>query len=177
MDAIIVNMDNQKRKSLQKKFLHEAQIFIIYFLFLWFMFGIFDLYERLLLNDFNNYEIAYGYSLIEALILAKVIMIGEAIKLGKRYEKKPLIILVLLKSISFSLLVLILTIFEHLIFGHIKGKSLIEIYQYVILQGINIILAKLLIMFVIFIFFFAFLELTKVMGKDRMFEIFFKSRK
>ncbi len=44
----------------------------------------------------------YGFALIEALIIAKIIPIGRVFGWGKRFERKPLILSVLYKSVLFG---------------------------------------------------------------------------
>jgi len=43
----------------------------------------------------------YGFAVIEALVLAKVIMIGEVARLGRGLERKPLIYPTLYKTVVF----------------------------------------------------------------------------
>src|SRR5262249_55614055 len=49
-------------------------------------------YSMLLLNKFEVRYFTYGAALINALVLSKVILIGEAAHLGKRSENRPLIV-------------------------------------------------------------------------------------
>jgi len=168
--------ESKKHGNVKQKILHETRMFFIYTLFLLLLFGTFNLYERLLLGDFGNNQIRYGYCLIEALILAKIIMLGEAFNLGEKFRHQPLIIPVIHKTLLFSVLVLIFTIIEHYVIGYFNGNTIAQTYHEVTQQKMNIMFAKIFIMVIIFGLFFAVLELSRVMGEHKLYALFFKKR-
>jgi hypothetical protein len=47
-------------------------------------------YRRLTLAEFGLTYLHYGFAFIEALIIAKVILIGDAFRLGRRFEDRLL---------------------------------------------------------------------------------------
>lgn len=160
--------------NFKKRFLSELQLYCLYTVFLSLIFSTFTIYQRLLLSEYNNNFIHYGYSFIEAMILAKVILIGEYFKLGEGYGKKPLIFPVSHKTVLFCFLVFIFSILEHFLLGLYSGKGLAEVYEAFTSKGINIILAQMLIMVVVFALFFSFLEIGRELGKGQLLYLFFK---
>lgn len=169
-------MDNSKFLSLKEKVIKEATLFLIYFLFLLVFFTTFNIYERLILDNYAIHYTHYGYSIIEALILAKIILIGQSLKLGENFSNRPLFIITLYKTLVFSGFVVVFSIIEHFLIGLLHGDNFAEIYHDFIAIGFRIILAKALMMFFVFIFFFAFLEIGSVLGEKKLFQLFFKSR-
>lgn len=166
----------KQHKNIKQKVKFEMKRYIIYTLFLTLFFAAFTTYERLLLN-FQGPFFPYGYSLIQGLIMAKVIMIGQTMKLGERYDDKPLIIPVLHKTFLFCLLMMVLIILEHLVTGClIKRKSIELVYEEFISKGLSLALAKTVIVFFIFVWFFAVLETARALGDNKLFNLFFKSR-
>lgn len=172
-----MNRQTQNENTSRKKVIYEIYLFLIYTFFLWILFGVFNIYQRLLLSDFSNHKMYYGYSLVEALILAKIILIGKQFAIGKRLRHLPIVYVVLYKTCVFSLFVLLFMLIEHIIFGYVSGHHLSEIYHEIFHHHINIMLAKIFIMFIIFIQFFSFLELNTLLGGGKLFEIFFKRQK
>jgi hypothetical protein len=81
-----------KHGSLKKRALEELKIYWIITLYLAVFLGSFTVYRRLILKEFGVAYLHYGFAFIEALIIAKVIPIGRAIGLGKRFECGPLIL-------------------------------------------------------------------------------------
>jgi len=73
-------------------------------------FGSLTTYKRLVLANHNISFAEYGISLIDALILAKVILIGAAFRVGSRFNDRPLIIPALYKTFCFSIIVLALSL-------------------------------------------------------------------
>jgi len=169
-------MDSKMYGKVKQKFFHEITVFYLYTFFLYLLFGTFITYERLLLGYYGNSHIRYGYSLLEALILAKVIMIGEAAKIGEKYKYHPLIIPVIYKTLAFSLLLLIFNLLEHYIIGYFAGRTFMQTYYIIMHQKMNIMLAKTFIMIIIFAQFFVMLELSRALGENKLAALFFKKR-
>lgn len=173
-------MHNEKtqQNNIKQKLFTELKRFYLYTFFLFILFDVFNLYDRLLLRGEGDLDsqLRYGYSLVEALILAKVIMIGEAFEIGNKFKRWPLVVHVIYKTLAFTLLLLVFNILEHCLFGWLAGHSFEEIYQKLIEHNINIILARDLIMMVIFAQFFTMLETSRALGDDKLFALFFKRR-
>lgn len=166
-----------KHSHLKEKLISELKRFWLYTIVLTILFSSFNFYQRLLLNDFTNNTIPYGFSIIEALILAKIIIIGDAIHIGKRFSRFPLIVSVIHKSILFCLFVLLFTLFEHLFTGVVEGKKISTVYDNYINKKMNIAMARSLIMFYVFLLFFSVLDTSRALGQHELFDLFFKRRK
>ena len=162
-----------KHASLKEKALEEVKVFWIITLYLVVFFGAFTVYRRLVLQDLGVLYLHYGFALIEALIIAKVIMIGQAVGLGRRFENKPLIWSVLYKSALFSILVLLFGVLEHVIEGLYHKKDLTGILHGIVELGMYELLARVIMLIVAFVPFFAFWELGRVLGPKKLAALFF----
>ena len=174
-------MDNRffmdkESDGFKARFTREMKRYFLYVLFLTIFFCAFSTYKRLILGMYAIDYIHYGYSFFESLILAKIILLGQMFGLGERFHDKPLIYPTLYKTIVFSFFVMIFSVLERFVTGFIKGNSAFEVFQEVMSKGLDEILASVLIMFYMFILFFAFLEISRVLGKDKLFNLFFKKR-
>ena len=87
-----MNSENSKSAGLKRKITHQFEELAQIFLFLAFFFCAIATYRMLLLNEFHVSYFDYGAALINALVIAKVILIGEDLHLGKKHEAKPLLI-------------------------------------------------------------------------------------
>ena len=85
----------------------------------------------------------YAAALIEAAVIAKVMLIGQIAGLGKRFESEPLIVTV-----------------------PVKARAFLSI-------GIYEILARTLMVIFTFIPFFALWELNRVLGEGKLYALFF----
>jgi hypothetical protein len=172
-----MNSPDKSKGNLKKKLLHEMKVYWVYVVYLTFIFGAFTWYRRLILADVGISYTDYGVALIEALIFAKVIMIGDLLHLGRGFEHKPLIFPILLKTAVFTLFVGLFTLIEHAIKGLLKGKGAVEGLMEFFGKGSYEILAGCLVIFVAFIPFFSLRELSRMLGGEgKILDLFFKSR-
>jgi len=172
-----MNSPDKNKGNLKKKLLYEMKVYWGYVVYLTLVFGAFTWYRRLILADVGITYTDYGVALIEALIFAKVLMIGDAIHLGRGLEHKPLIIPTLLKTAIFTLFVALFVLIENAIKGLIKSKGAVEGVMEFLGKGSYEVLAGSLVIFVAFIPFFALRELSRVLGGEgKILDLFFKSR-
>ena len=157
-----------------QKFLVEMRKFAIVASFLFFFFGAFATYRRLILSQYQIDYFQYGYALIQALVLGKVVLIGEIFHLGERFHGKPLIVPTLYKTLSFSILVLAFAVLEHFIKGFIHGENIGVIVGNLAAKDGADILAKILVMFIAFVPMFAISEIATLLGEGKLFELFFE---
>ena len=94
-----MTVEKKNKAGWKQKLLHEMIEYWINFVYLAVFFGVMITYRRLILQEYEIGYLNYGIAAIEAAILAKVIMIGEFMRLGRKYEDKPLIIPTVPKTI------------------------------------------------------------------------------
>jgi len=165
-----------KHTSLKEKAIEELKAFWIITLYLAIFLGSFTVYRRLILKEFGVTYLHYGFALIQALIIAKVILIGEAFGLGKRFERGPLIFSVIYKSVMFGLFVAVFSILEHVVEGLIHKQDWASILRHLTDLGMYEILARVIMLIIAFVPFFAFWEIGRVMGRRRVSALFFSRR-
>ncbi|MGE3919386.1 MAG: hypothetical protein AB7F64_00325 [Gammaproteobacteria bacterium] len=161
-------------QTLKHKFSTEIKVYFMYAFFIALFVGAITTYKRLVLNQYAISYANYGYGIIEGLILAKIVIIGQKLKLGERFHDRPLIIPVIYKTILFTIFVFIFTIIEEIVVGLIKHEKWNVIFHFFIGLGLYELFAKLLLMFIFFLLFFAFLELGRVIGRRKLYELFFR---
>ena len=106
----------------------------------------------------------YGFKLLEAVLVAKVILIGEALDLGRRSENSPLLVAVAVKTVLFTILILIFNILEQAIEAKVHGEPWARAIASFADKGVDEMLARTLVLVIALIPFFAFLELNRVLG-------------
>ena len=119
----------KKKGNLKDKIFHELVEYWINVCYLALVFAAFTQYRRFLLAAHDITYTNYWVAVIEALILAKVIMIGDVFRLGRGLEQKPLIFPTLYKTIVFTLFVAVFTVAEHVIMGLWKGEGLPDTFR------------------------------------------------
>jgi hypothetical protein len=167
---------DKKKGDLKKRLFQEMVEYWINVCYLTLVFAAFTQYRRFVLAAHNITYTNYWVAVIEALILAKVVMIGDVLRLGRRLDHKPLIYSTLLKTLVFSLFVGAFTLIEHVIKGLWAGKGLMGGLVDLLRKGHHELLAGCLVTFVAFIPFFAFRELGRVLGEGKIRTLFFRRR-
>ena len=167
---------DQQKKGWKEKIFHEMVEYWLNFIYLALVFAAFTQYRRLVLAAYDITYTNYWVAVIEALILAKIIMIGAVFRLGHGLERKPLIYPTLYKTVVFSFFVGVFTVIEHVIMGLWHGKGLMEGLADFLGKGVHELLAGSLVLFVALIPFFAVKELGRVLGEEKIRTLFFRSR-
>ena len=167
-----MNAENSKTPSLKQKAVHELQDFAGISLYLAFFFCAVATYSMLLLNQFHVSYFIYGTALINALVIAKVILIGEYAHLGKKQEK-PLFQSAAYKAFLFSLLVFAFHIVEEVIKRLWHGDNIASASRE---MRINQLLARSVVVFCTFLPLFAFRELRRILGEENFRALLFRNR-
>lgn len=167
---------DRSSSSLKEKAKEEFKKFWAIAIFLALMFSAFYTYRRLTLSESGVTYLHYGIGIIEALILAKVILVGQALRLGRRFEDEPLIVSVLVKTLFFAIFVAVFSVIEHVIEGLVHHETWDVIAHHLFTAGRDEIFAKTLMMMITFIPFFAFWETDRVLGQGKLFALFFHKR-
>ena len=162
-----------RRESLKEKAIEEFKVYWIIVIYLAIFLGALTVYRRVILAEFGVVYLHYGVAVIEALIIAKVILIGKAFGFSRWFEDKALIFPVLFKSVLFGVLVFLFGVLEHLVEGWIHKESLAAIFAKMASVGAYELTARALMLIVAFIPFFAFWELGRVIGMRRLATMFF----
>lgn len=164
------------KRSLKERAYHEFKEFLVIALYLWVVFGLFLLYKSVILNDEPISTVAQGFALINALALAKIMLVARALRLGNWANDAPLIYPTLLKSVLFSLLLVLFKILEEVGVGLYHHRSFQESIANIGGGTLRGILTFSLLLFFMLIPFFAFTELQRVLGEGKLPQLFFRPR-
>ena len=169
-------MSNQSssERSMKQKALHELRELVVLSLYLALFFCALVTYGTLLLREYHIEYWNYAFALINALVIAKVIMIGEYAKVGKKYESRPLFLSAIWKVFLFSLLVLAFHIVEELIKHLVHGEKLSGTFNE---MRIDEMLGRALVVFCAFIPLFGFREFRRILGEEKYYAMLIGSEK
>lgn len=159
--------------TLKQKAYHEFKEYLFITLYLWVVFGLFLLYRSVVLNQEHIDDIAKGFALLNALALAKVILVARALHFGDWADGAPLIYPTLLKSALFAAILAIFKILEEAGVGLYHGKSFQQSIAELGGGTLLGILTLTLLLFVMLIPFFGFTELQRVLGEGKLRQLFF----
>jgi ABC-type transport system involved in cytochrome c biogenesis permease subunit len=123
-----------------------------------------------------SYDIDYfrfGYGLLEALILTKMVILGRFLRLGEGFRDRPRIVPTLYKTLCFSLLVMLFAVLESVTADLWHGKSVALALYDLAHGGLAELVAKFIMVVAAFTPLFALWEVGHVLGEGKLFELFF----
>ena len=168
-----MNGTDTKKEGAKQKLVHELRKLAMISLYLFGFFAVFRLYTRLVLEEYQINYFHYGLTLLKSVALAKIILTGEALRLGERSRSRPLIVLTVYYVVVFSAFALAFEILEHLVLGGVHGKGPAAVIAEILDKGWPHLLAMTMVVFVAFLPFFAFRETGRALGEGKLHGLFF----
>jgi len=166
------------RPRLKDRLLREAKRLVGIFLYLWVLLGLFAIHESIVLAKHDIPYRPFGVAFINAWILAKVMLIGEDLKLGEGwFGHRPPIYRIVAKAVAFAIVFLIVHFVESVLVGIWRGKTVSESLprigdgSTIALISVAILLAFALIPF------FAFKEADRALGGGVLRTVLLKGRR
>jgi hypothetical protein len=157
----------------RQKIKHELWEMTWLFLYLAFFFCALVAYDLFLLKEYEVDYWNFGFAVLNALVITKVIMIGEYAKLGRMHENKGVFVSALWKALVFGLLVFAFHIVEELVKRMIHGSELAQASRELRSDQLA---GRTIVVLCTFIPLFAFREFRRVMGEEQFHALVFGRR-
>ena len=160
--------NRSQKRSAKLVLLDEGKKFVGIFLYLSIVFGVFVLHEWLVLSSEHLSYQFYGFALINALILAKIMLVAEGLHFAERFHGKPLAFPIAYKALAFTALLMVAYVIEETAVGVWHGNSAAQAIPRIGGGTISGIAAVTTIMCIALIPFFAFRELGRGYGEAEL---------
>jgi hypothetical protein len=146
------------------------------FAYLYVIFTLFRLHEYVILKENGLSFARFGFGAIKALVLAKVMLLGDEMKLGKRLSNQPLAYRIVERSAIFAIFFLGFEFLEQIVRGLFTGKTIAE---GILEPGASLLgsLIDTMTIWVMLIPYFAFNEIRLVYGADNVLRLLFSRQK
>jgi hypothetical protein len=167
---------SESKRSLKAKAIHGMREYFIIFVYLWIIFTLLVAYRAVILSQHDIEFVPNGFALLNALALAKVILIAQELHLADNFRSAPLIYPAILKSFVFSILLTCFKILEEIARDMYHGSSFSASIGNIVNGSWTSIAASAALLFVVLIPFFGFSELRSVLGEERLLGAFFRGR-
>jgi hypothetical protein len=164
------------KQSLKQKAYRELKEFVIITLYLSVVFGCFIAYKSIVLGAYKIDVTYHGLAILNALALAKIMLIVKGIHLGERLDEAPLIYPTVLKSALYAVVLACFKILEEFAIGYFHHKSFHESIADLAGGTGKGILTLTILLFVVLIPFVAYGELQRVVGEGKLAQLFFHHR-
>ena len=166
---------NEVKRTLKHRALHGMKRGLVIVSYLFVVFSMLDVYKAVILAEHQIDLMSIGLNYINASALAKVILLGQELKLADEYRDAPLIYPTLLKSFVYTVLLACFKIVETAVVGLFRGRSISQSLAGLGGESWDGLLSLTLVLFVVLIPFFAFGELRRVFG-EQVADVFLRPR-
>jgi hypothetical protein len=167
---------NASKPTLKQKAWQGMKEYLVISLYLWLVFGLFVIYQSVILAEHDIPFVFHGFALINALALAKVMLVAREFNFADNFKNAPLIVPTLFKSAAFAVVLGCFKILEAIGVGLYHGRSVSESITEVgggTIEGTLVLIALLAVQLIPF---FGFSELRRVFGEGKLERLFFTSR-
>jgi len=154
------------RPSFKQRVTQELKDFFIMSAYLAVLFCAISAYTQLSFSKYgHDSEITFTFAIIKAFVIAKVILTGEMISLGRRIESRSLYLFVLIKSTLYTVLVFAFHLLEEVvmrIYHHLPNGTVLHKLD------LEEITARSIIVLCAFIPLFAYREVSRALGPGKL---------
>ncbi len=162
--------------SFKQRMEEEAKNFAIIALYLFVVFSAFTFYRSAILQSEGVHWVPWGFAALKALVSAKFILLARMFKLDRGFESKPLIWQTVSRSLVFLVFVSALNVIEEMISGRLRGEAVHDTLSHVGGGTPEQMVATSIILFLVFVPFFAFGALSDTIRDKGLWRTFFVER-
>ena len=156
-----------------EKVLDEGKKLFWIFIYFCVLIGLLSVFKSLVLNEQNLFY-HQGFTVINAWLLAKVVLVAEYFQVADNLRHRPLVYPIIFKSAVFCVILMCFYVIEEMLVGIWHGRTVAGSFPDIgggTWKGIFVVG---LILFAGLIPFFAYRELARVLGKDELYSLIFK---
>lgn len=152
--------------STKRRLLDGLGRYLLISAYLYVCFGAILLYKAAILDELGQHYLPLGVAAAKALILGKFVMIGEMAGARTRFGSSALLPRVALRSMLLLLVLIVLTVLEHLLVGVLHGASLGKAVSGLMELLRPEMLASMLLMLLILVPLVTVTEVGRALGPD-----------
>ncbi len=164
------------KAALRERAMHELRDFALLTAYLYVTLGAVLMIKTAVLHTQGIDFAPWGIAIAKAAVLAKFMMLGNALRVGEHISTSPLIWPTLRKAFAFLVLLIVLTIIEEAVMGLLHHKPLAASLGELFGARLEETLAGFVIMLLVLIPYFAFRVLDEALGEGRLARMFFVER-
>lgn len=164
------------KATLHQRAVHELKELAILTAYLYVTLGAVIVMKTAVLHTHGIDSVVWGTAIVKAIVLAKFMLIGQAMKLGERNTTSPLIWPTLHRAFAFLVLLIVMTVIEEAVVGLIHHQSIASSLGDLFGTRLEETAAGILIMLLVLIPYFAIRVLSEALGEGRLARMFFVER-
>lgn len=152
----------------------EVRRFLVLFLYLWILFGLFVLNEAIVYRQQGLHFVFQGLAILNALILAKVMLVFEELDVARWLKREPIALTIVFEALLCTLLFLCFHVAERLAVGLLHGGGVAASVPSFGGGGLLGVMIAASIILISLLPFFTFKHVARAIGAERMKDILFR---
>ena len=172
-EGAVGNGSSKQKPSLKARAIDQGKQILLITLYLWVFLAVLNLHKTAILQQNHIDYAVQGFAIVNALVLAKVMLVADDLKLGTRFEDRPLIYNVLYASFLFAVVLIGFHIAEGAVLALLHGKPVSESLAEFGAGNLRGVLSFGAIAFVALIPFFLFRGIARAIGEDQVWGLVF----
>jgi hypothetical protein len=172
-------MAAEQQRGFKDRLIDELKRFAVIVVYFWVGLSLFDIHKLAVLREQSSEPALHfklGLNLINAVVLGKVVLIGESLHFAERFKHRALIYPIIFKSAIFAVLLVCFAIAEDVILGMFHGKTVAQSIPEMGGGGLEGKALVCLMFFVSLIPLFTSTELRRVLGEAEFHSLMFADR-
>ncbi|WP_158822503.1 hypothetical protein [Granulicella sp. S156] len=161
------------KTTLWQRAIRELKAFVLLTAYFYVTFGSVIFMKAAILHTHGIHYVAWGSAIVKAVLIAKFMLVGRALKIGEGYKGQPLIWPTLHKAFGFLLLLVIMTAIEEAVVGLFHHRSISAMVGELIGPRLGESVAEIVFLLLVLIPFVAFSVLADALGEVRLQKMFF----
>jgi hypothetical protein len=169
--------ESRIKATLPQRAKSEFKELVILTAYLYVTLGTVIVMKTAVLHSYGIHSVLWGVAIVKALLLAKFMLIGRAMKLGEGHTTGPLIWPTLYKAAAFLVLLIVMTLLEQITVGLFHHQSVAASLSELGGARLPETVAGMLVVLLVLIPYFAFHVLDEELGEGTLKRMFFVDRK
>lgn len=154
--------------SKKQRFKEEMIKYALISVYLYVCFSVLILYKAAILKGQGIDWLPYGVAVIQALVLGKVILIGDVLSIGNLEQKNPLLHRIAWKTLAMVTFLFVFKVTEELVVGLYHGESMSEIWAALTAHSGIEIIAPIAMMSLVLVPLITATETSRMLGSRRL---------
>jgi hypothetical protein len=162
--------------TLAKSALHEGVEFALLTTYFYVAFAILILFKATVLQAYGVHYVVWGAAIVKAILIAKFMLLGRAVKISNTSLHGPLIKPILIRSFGFLILLLLLTGAQEVATGLLHRQTISSLFHEFTGSKLGETLAEVLILQLVLVPLVAFNVLGEALGEGSLTKMLFSNR-
>lgn len=160
-------MSESAKPSVKDRAKEEFRKYAFVSVYLWICFASISLYKAAILESEGISWAPLGFAVVQALVIGKFILIGDALKAGQKTMEHPLLHRVAWRTLMMLLVLIVFKVLEEAVVALIHGTPIASLIVEITARPIWVTFAPVLLMLLILVPMITTAEIQRTVGAER----------